>query len=515
MLPIVEMFESIQGEGSMTGTPSFFIRLAGCNLKCLHPDSLITMGDFSQKPIRKLKPGDEVLGVEHKHPNNQYVVKQRVKRVWTKEGVAIKISFPSGNLTCSEDHRIYSFRRHGYAYAKNVNNANLAVLPKSNTIEDNEYKEGYLQGSFYGDGWVGSYLSFVVKDFEFAERVCRFLNDLFPNKKATLSPKRCRQGNYWRVHSKNKEIVERYRKNLTLLETHFEDSSFFRGFCAGFFDAEGSWNGGRNGIVISQTQDRDFLEVITRKLSSFNAILKETKSKICSSGRVFKINICSNKNALAFAVWANPALTRKLRFDCRVLNKEKASVSTVPCYEGVLYEIETEKGNYFAENVLVHNCEWCDTDHREQYKLHPEMLLEMLQESRMTHVVVTGGEPTIHDELPLIVTEIIKTGKTVQIETNGKLPQPIFNDPDTFVTVSPKTPEFQRRRGQELKVVWNPAIWTEISLEHLISTTDFKYYYLQPLWRGADSNIDQVIKQLLDNPLWRLSLQTHKYIGVR
>lgn len=333
MLPIVEMFESIQGEGSMTGTPSFFVRLAGCNLKCLHPDSLITMGDFSQKPIRKLKPGDEVLGVEHKHPNNQYVVKQRVKRVWTKEGVAIKISFPSGNLTCSEDHRIYSFRRHGYAYAKNVNNANLAVLPKSNTI--------------------------------------------------------------------------------------------------------------------------------------------------------------------------------------RVLNKEKASVSTVPCYEGVLYEIETEKGNYFAENVLVHNCEWCDTDHREQYKLHPEMLLEMIQESKMPHVVVTGGEPTIHDELFFVATEITKTGKTVQIETNGKLSYPVFGDPEILVTVSPKTPEFQRRRGHELKVVWNPVIWTEMSLDHLMSTTDFKYYYLQPLWKGRESNIDQVIKQLLENPSWRLSLQTHKYIGVR
>ena len=161
------------------------------------------------------------------------------------------------------------------------------------------------------------------------------------------------------------------------------------------------------------------------------------------------------------------------------------------------------------------SCEWCDTDHREQYKLHPEMLLEMLQESRMPHVVITGGEPTIHDELFFVATEIIKTNKTVQIETNGKLPYPVFGDPEILVTVSPKTPEFQRRRGHELKVVWSPAIWTEMSLDHLMSTTDFKYYYLQPLWKGNDSNIDQVIKQLLDNPRWKLSLQTHKYIGVR
>ena len=91
------------------------------------------------------------------------------------------------------------------------------------------------------------------------------------------------------------------------------------------------------------------------------------------------------------------------------------------------------------------NCEWCDTDHSERERLTPEQIVERLhlKRSEVTMVVLTGGEPTIHDLVPLLKTlrEQNKI-KVIAIETNGTHVEKWleYREFDVWITLSPKTP---------------------------------------------------------------------------
>jgi organic radical activating enzyme len=159
-------------------------------------------------------------------------------------------------------------------------------------------------------------------------------------------------------------------------------------------------------------------------------------------------------------------------------------------------------------------CSWCDTDHREVFTLPLSLLCDVIQHSKRSHVVITGGEPTLQEGITDVIDYAISIGKTVQIETNGTTELDL-SIPELYVTVSPKDPSFIRRQGNELKLVWDPDKWAVPNLAALRKDTDFHHYYLQPIWLNHRSNIDDVVAVLLNISDWRLSLQTHKYIGVR
>ncbi len=123
-------------------------------------------------------------------------------------------------------------------------------------------------------------------------------------------------------------------------------------------------------------------------------------------------------------------------------------------------------------------------------------------------VVCTGGEPALQmdDEL---IRAFHHAGLEIAIETNGTIPLP--NNID-WVCVSPKADtEIVVQTGDELKLVYpqpenHPAFY-----EHL----NFRHYYLQPLDNEHQSrNIAETVAYCLKNPKWKLSLQTHKFIGI-
>ena len=98
---------------------------------------------------------------------------------------------------------------------------------------------------------------------------------------------------------------------------------------------------------------------------------------------------------------------------------------------------------------------------------------------------------------------------TIAVETNGTLPVPRAID---WICVSPKAgTEIKQRCGDELKVVYPQAGLDPAALEGL----DFRHRFLQPM-DGPDlvANTDLAIAYCKDNPVWRLSLQTHKLIGI-
>ena len=123
-------------------------------------------------------------------------------------------------------------------------------------------------------------------------------------------------------------------------------------------------------------------------------------------------------------------------------------------------------------------------------------------------VVCTGGEPALQLDVAL-VDALHAEGFEVAVETNGTLPLP---DGIDWVCVSPKAgTELAVTRGDELKVVWPQDGIDLDDLERL----PFDHFLLSPM-DGTDRAVATAatIEQCLARPRWRLSVQTHKVLGI-
>jgi 7-carboxy-7-deazaguanine synthase len=123
-------------------------------------------------------------------------------------------------------------------------------------------------------------------------------------------------------------------------------------------------------------------------------------------------------------------------------------------------------------------------------------------------VVLTGGEPMLQID-DAIIAALHTRGFTIALETNGTLPVPAAID---WVCISPKAgTELKQRSGDELKLVYPQEGLDPEDLEEL----DFPHRFLQPM-DGADRarNTELSIAYCKAHPAWRLSLQTHKLLGI-
>ncbi|MGQ0533995.1 MAG: 7-carboxy-7-deazaguanine synthase [Caulobacteraceae bacterium] len=125
------------------------------------------------------------------------------------------------------------------------------------------------------------------------------------------------------------------------------------------------------------------------------------------------------------------------------------------------------------------------------------------------YIVCTGGEPLLQLDAPLIEA-LHAQGFEIAIESNGTLPAPPGVD---WICISPKAgAEFVQRSGDELKLVYPQAGADPAQYEGL----PFEHFFLSPMDSVArEANTQAAITYCLEHPQWRLSLQTHKIIGVR
>ncbi|MBA3666491.1 MAG: 7-carboxy-7-deazaguanine synthase [Sphingomonas sp.] len=123
-------------------------------------------------------------------------------------------------------------------------------------------------------------------------------------------------------------------------------------------------------------------------------------------------------------------------------------------------------------------------------------------------VVVTGGEPML--QLDEALTDALHArGFRVAVESNGTLPAIPGID---WLCISPKAgTEVVQRRGDELKLVWPQAGIDPAELEQW----SFDHFLVQPM-DGAtrDASVQAAIALAMERPRWRLSLQTHKLVGL-
>ena len=124
-------------------------------------------------------------------------------------------------------------------------------------------------------------------------------------------------------------------------------------------------------------------------------------------------------------------------------------------------------------------------------------------------VVCTGGEPLLQLDAPL-VEALRAEGFSIAVETNGTLEPPAG---DLWLTVSPKAgAPFNLKRGSELKLVYPQPGAEPEKFEGL----PFEHFFLQPMDSPQrEENTALATEYCLAHPQWRLSLQTHKIIGIR
>ncbi len=161
-------------------------------------------------------------------------------------------------------------------------------------------------------------------------------------------------------------------------------------------------------------------------------------------------------------------------------------------------------------------CVWCDVKESWDASAHPKLQVsQMVSEAKKFPAriaVVTGGEPLMHDCLPL-TRELHAAGFQTHIETSGAYP---LSGEWDWICLSPK--KFMKpvpgpiERANELKVViYHPSdfIWAESYAEKVGPACQL---FLQPEWSKKESVIPQISRYILENPKWAFSLQLHKYI---
>ena len=163
-------------------------------------------------------------------------------------------------------------------------------------------------------------------------------------------------------------------------------------------------------------------------------------------------------------------------------------------------------------------CVWCDVKDSWDVNAHPrqtvkEMVAAAAESGRQT-VVVTGGEPAMHD-LSALTAALKAAGLQTHIETSGT--HALTGDWD-WVTLSPK--KFKACRedvypaAHELKVVVFHRSDMEWAANHAKQVNDKCGLFLQPEWDKREEATFWILSWIASRPGWRISLQTHKYIGI-
>lgn len=159
------------------------------------------------------------------------------------------------------------------------------------------------------------------------------------------------------------------------------------------------------------------------------------------------------------------------------------------------------------------DCVFCDTSHMTFKDMSEDEIMQAISEYPATHVVLTGGEPTLQLTSSL-VDKLHAAGKFVQIETNGTQPLPELCNID-WITCSPKYRPVLLSHIDELKVIYQAPAQDMSQYDKYKA----KVYSLQPCDVNDEKKYAETLKNTIDyclaHPKWNLSLQTHKILNLR
>lgn len=162
-------------------------------------------------------------------------------------------------------------------------------------------------------------------------------------------------------------------------------------------------------------------------------------------------------------------------------------------------------------------CHWCDVKESWNADLHPPTATEKIVENALKYsdtVVVTGGEPLTWDMTKLTAGLKNKGAKT-HIETSGAYKLTGAWD---WICLSPKKIKLPTEEiysvANELKVIVYNKDDLRFAEEQAAKVSENCILYLQPEWSKRDKVIPLIVAYVMQNPKWKVSLQTHKYLNI-
>ena len=189
----------------------------------------------------------------------------------------------------------------------------------------------------------------------------------------------------------------------------------------------------------------------------------------------------------------------------------------------IFYSLQGEGFNTGRAAVFVRfsgcnlQCSFCDTEHKQGVVMSEREIVEEIMKYPASLIVLTGGEPSLFIDHDFVELLKVCTGKYVAIETNGTN---VLPDNIDWVTLSPKGAyegggafPLVLDRCDELKVVYTGQPlegYFKIRADH---------YFLQPCYCADEQlrlkNLNSTVDAVMADPRWRLSLQTHRLLGIR
>ena len=162
-------------------------------------------------------------------------------------------------------------------------------------------------------------------------------------------------------------------------------------------------------------------------------------------------------------------------------------------------------------------CHWCDVKESWNAELHPPTGIDVIVSNASKYsetVVVTGGEPLMWD-MTLLTQNLKQNGRKVHIETSGAYPLTGIWD---WICLSPKKNKLPTQtvydNAHELKVIIynkHDFIFAEEQAEKVNNNA---ILFLQPEWSKKEEMTPLIVDYVMNNPKWRVSLQTHKYLNI-
>jgi 7-carboxy-7-deazaguanine synthase len=206
-----------------------------------------------------------------------------------------------------------------------------------------------------------------------------------------------------------------------------------------------------------------------------------------------------------------------------ILNPKSKIITTLPVMEH-FYTLQGEgfhqgKAAYFIRfGGCDIGCVWCDVkeswDANKHLRLEIGSLISEVKKTPAEIVVITGGEPLMHD-LNELSYELRSAGLKTHIETSGAYP---LSGSWDWICLSPKKfkaplPEILLKASELKVIIFNRSDfdWAEKYAAQVSASCKL---YLQPEWSKADTMTPLIIDYIKAHPNWELSLQIHKYINV-
>ena len=162
-------------------------------------------------------------------------------------------------------------------------------------------------------------------------------------------------------------------------------------------------------------------------------------------------------------------------------------------------------------------CHWCDVKESWNAELHPPTHIDQIVKNAAKYsdtIVVTGGEPLTWDMGPLTDGLKAKNLKT-HIETSGAYP--LTGDWD-WICLSPKKLKLPvgaiHQKADELKVIVYNKSDFQFAEDHAAKVGGNCVLYLQPEWSVREKVTPLIVDYVMQNPKWKVSLQTHKYLNI-